>query len=106
MFVLGYDGMQRRIADYSPARGWEGLNTMATVGSGVIALAVLVFLVNVAVSLTFRREAGAGPWGGHSLEWATSSPPPPHNFDALPPIRSAQPVLDARERAAAVGVVT
>jgi cytochrome c oxidase subunit 1 len=58
---------------------------------------VLVFLINLVVSLRGRVHAGPDPWRAHTLEWATSSPPPPHNFGALPPIRSYAPLLDARE---------
>jgi cytochrome c oxidase subunit 1 len=64
----------------------------------VIALSLVVFALNVVVSLRRRREAGPDPWGGHTLEWATSSPPAPGNFDRpLPPIRSHAPLLDLRE---------
>jgi cytochrome c oxidase subunit 1 len=97
MFILGAEGMTRRIARYPAGTGWQGLNQLETAGSYVIALSVLVFLVNVAISLRRRREAGPDPWQGHTLEWAASSPPPHHNFDALPPIRSHSPLLDVRE---------
>ena len=96
MFVLGYDGMVRRVADYPSDAGFTGMNELATAGSGVIAASMLVFLANVAVSLRWRRAAGDDPWEGHSLEWATTSPPPPGNFDRLPPIRSSTPALDLR----------
>ncbi len=56
-----------------------------------------MFLLNLVVSLRRRRVAGADPWDGPSLEWATTSPPPAHNFDALPPIRSYAPMMDVRE---------
>jgi cytochrome c oxidase subunit I len=103
-FLLGYDGMPRRIADYSPAEGWTTLNRLSTLGSYVVALSVLVFLVNVAVSWLAQRPAGPDPWEAQTLEWATTSPPPRHNFDTpLPPVRSAEPVLDMRESLAAVG---
>jgi cytochrome c oxidase subunit 1 len=98
MFFLGYEGMPRRIADYFPSNGWEGLNTVATVGAGIIALSILVFLVNAAVSLVAGRRAGPDPWEAHTLEWVTSSPPPRFNFDSpLPPVRSPEPLLDLRE---------
>jgi cytochrome c oxidase subunit 1 len=95
MFVLGEEGMRRRIADY-PAR-WETLNQVASAGAYVIALAMLVFFVNVFVSLRRRVPAPPDPWGGHTLEWWTDSPPPRANFASLPPIRSHAPLLDLRE---------
>jgi cytochrome c oxidase subunit 1 len=95
--ILGYDGMRRRIANYPASNGWQTLNAISTVGSFVIAASVLVFLINLAVSRRAARPAGPDPWGGHTLEWATSSPPPRHNFATLPPIHSYAPLLDARE---------
>ncbi len=100
MFVLGLDGMDRRVSRYSQHPGWAFLNRLETAGAGVIALAVAVFLLNVLVSLRRRELAGDDPWSGHTLEWATSSPPPPLNFERpLPPIRSYAPLLDLREEA-------
>jgi cytochrome c oxidase subunit I len=100
-FALGYDGMPRRIADYSPAEDWTTLNRLSTAGSYVVALSVLVFLANVAVSWLAQRPAGRDPWEAQTLEWATASPPPRHNFDApLPPVRSAEPLMDVREAVA------
>jgi cytochrome c oxidase subunit 1 len=97
MFILGAQGMPRRIARYPASTGWQALNVLETVGSVVIALSVLVFIVNVVVSLRRRRVAGDDPWGAQTLEWATSSPPPRYNFASLPPIRSYAPLLDLRE---------
>ena len=97
MHILGLRGMPRRIADYAPDRGWSFLNLVATVGAFVIAVSITVFLVNVFVTLRKPRTVSADPWLGNTLEWATSSPPPPHNFDALPKIRSNRPVFDARQ---------
>jgi cytochrome c oxidase subunit I len=97
MFFLGQEGMTRRIATYPASTGWGTLNTIETAGSFVIGLGVLVFLWNVVVSRRTSLAAGPDPWGGHTLEWATSSPPPPENFDApLPPIRTHAPLLDLR----------
>jgi cytochrome c oxidase subunit I len=100
MFFLGQDGMPRRISRYPTHPGWGTLNLIESIGSGIIALGVLVFIVNVWVSLRRPEPAGDDPWLGHTLEWTTPSPPPPHNFVApLPPIRSYAPLLDLREEA-------
>jgi cytochrome c oxidase subunit 1 len=97
MFFLGYDGMPRRVANYPASSGWEGLNVLSTIGSGVIALSLLVFLLAVAVASLRRPDAGPDPWGGQTLEWWAASPPPVHNFDDLPPVRTYAPLLDLRE---------
>jgi cytochrome c oxidase subunit I len=100
MFLLGYDGMPRRVADYASDAGFTDLNRLSTLGSYFIALGVAVFLYNLFVSLRKREPAGDDPWEGHSLEWATSSPPPRYNFRSLPPITSHAPLLDRRIEAA------
>jgi cytochrome c oxidase subunit I len=97
MFLLGYDGMPRRVADYAAAEGWQDGNLLSSTGSYVIAAGMLVFVANVVRSWLRAEPAGADPWEGQTLEWATSSPPPRHNFDGpLPPIRSAEPLMDLR----------
>jgi cytochrome c oxidase subunit I len=96
MHILGLDGMPRRIAVYASTSGWGQLNLLATVGSFIIAASMLPFLWNVFISLRSGKIAGDDPWEGNTLEWATSSPPPPYNFDHLPAIRSERPVFDAR----------
>ena len=106
MHLLGLEGMPRRIANYPASEtGWTMLNVIITVGSVILALGVLVFAWNVIRSVFLRRGAVApdDPWAGYSLEWATSSPPPHHNFTRLPPIRSERPVFDARTAAQAGG---
>ncbi|MHB1836819.1 MAG: cytochrome c oxidase subunit I, partial [Solirubrobacteraceae bacterium] len=100
MFILGREGMPRRIARYPQQPGWQPLNLVSSIGAGIIALGVLIFLVNVLVSLTRRQVAGDDPWEGQTLEWATTSPPPPLNFERpLPPIKSYTPLLDLRHEA-------
>jgi cytochrome c oxidase subunit 1 len=96
-FIAGWAGMPRRVADY-PATGLlEGANMASTIGGFVLTVAVLIFIANVILSLMDRRPSVADPGGGFTLEWATSSPPPPLNFTApLPPITSETPVLDRR----------
>jgi cytochrome c oxidase subunit 1 len=98
MHILGLDGMPRRIADYSPDAGWTMWNLVSTAGAFMIAISVLPFLWNVAATFINGELVGDDPWEGNTLEWATSSPPPPHNFDRLPPIRSERPVFDLRHR--------
>jgi heme/copper-type cytochrome/quinol oxidase subunit 1 len=99
MYTLGLRGMPRRIATYRSDLGWTTPNIVATVGSAILALGILVFVVDVAVSLLRRVPAGGDPWGGYSLEWATSSPPPEHNFERLPQIRSERPAYDVHQAA-------
>jgi len=96
MHLLGLSGMPRRIADYSATAGWNDLNLLATIGGFTIAVSMLPFLWNVFITLRGGEPAGDDPWEGNTLEWATSSPPPPYNFDHLPPIRSERPVFDRR----------
>jgi cytochrome c oxidase subunit 1 len=96
MHQLGLAGMPRRIADYSASAGWSELNLVATIGGFVIAASLLPFFWNVLISLRNGKIAGDDPWGGNTLEWATTSPPPAYNFDHLPEIRSERPVFDAR----------
>ncbi len=96
MHELGLSGMPRRIADYASVSGWNDLNLAATVGGFLIAASMLPFLWNVFISLRSGAIAGDDPWEGNTLEWATSSPPPPYNFDRLPQIRSERPLFDQR----------
>jgi heme/copper-type cytochrome/quinol oxidase subunit 1 len=72
------------------------LNLAATVGGFIIAASMLPLLWNVFISLRSGAIAGDDPWEGNTLEWATSSPPPPYNFDRLPEIRSERPLFDLR----------
>jgi cytochrome c oxidase subunit 1 len=100
--LLGLRGMPRRVSDYQANTGWGALNLLSSVGSAILALSMVVVLVNLWRTWKRGEPAGDDPWGGNSLEWATSSPPPEHNFHSLPPIRSERPVFDARQAAALV----
>lgn len=93
---LGVKGMERRIVDYVPEDGFQTMNEISTVGAMILAVSMLPFFWNVYT--TWRnapKVAVDDPWGyGASLEWATSCPPPRHNFTSLPRIRSERPAFD------------
>jgi cytochrome c oxidase subunit 1 len=93
---LGAEGMPRRYADYLPSDGFTFLNTFSTVGSLVLGASMIPFAWNVYHSYRYGEITTADdPWGfGNSLEWATSSPPPRHNFTFIPRIRSERPAFE------------
>jgi cytochrome c oxidase subunit 1 len=88
--------MPRRYADYLAADGFTALNTLSSIGAFLLGLSTLPFLYNVWKTARHgRRIEVDDPWGfGRSLEWATSCPPPRHNFASLPRIRSESPAFD------------
>ena len=94
---LGAQGMPRRYVDYLPTDGFTFLNTFSTIGSFVLGASFLPFMWNIYRSFRFGEPATSDdPWGhGNSLEWATSSPPPRHNFTSIPRIRSERPAFEA-----------
>ncbi|GAA2139139.1 cytochrome c oxidase subunit I [Streptomyces synnematoformans] len=93
---LGAEGMPRRYADYLAADGFTTLNTISTVGAFLLGISTLPFLYNLWVTAKEGKQVDVDdPWGfGRSLEWATSCPPPRHNFTTLPRIRSESPAFD------------
>ncbi|MDB5703448.1 MAG: cytochrome ubiquinol oxidase subunit [Sphingomonas bacterium] len=97
MHLLGLEGMPRRIYTYDAAMGWGTLNLIASIGSAISAAGGMVFVANAFYSMKHGEPAGADPWGGSTLEWATSSPPPAHNFDFMPVVDSAAPMWSDRE---------
>ncbi|WP_246609615.1 aa3-type cytochrome oxidase subunit I [Nonomuraea rhizosphaerae] len=105
---LGVAGMPRRYADYSAADGFTTLHQISTVGAFLLGASTLPFLYNVwTTSRHARLVTLDDPWGfGNSLEWATSCPPPRHNFTSIPAIRSERPAFDLHYphgRAPAIG---
>nr|WP_231917144.1 cytochrome c oxidase subunit I [Nocardioides scoriae] len=92
---LGVEGMPRRYSDYAASDGFTLLNQISTVGAFLLAFSTLPFLWNVYQSSRGPKISVDDPWGwGRSLEWATSCPPPRHNFVTLPRIRSESPAFD------------
>ena len=96
MHILGLAGMPRRIYTYAEGLGWGPLNLIVTLGSYLFAIGVLLFVVNVFVSLKRGQRAGDNPWDGASLEWSTSSPPPVYNFAVIPTVASRYPLWEGR----------
>ncbi|MEO3805137.1 cytochrome c oxidase subunit I [Nonomuraea sp. B1E8] len=93
---LGVAGMPRRYADYSAVDGFTDLHLISSIGAFILGLSTLPFLYNIwRTARRAPRVTVDDPWGfGNSLEWATSCPPPRHNFTSMPRIRSERPAFD------------
>jgi cytochrome c oxidase subunit I len=96
MHWLGMMGMPRRIYTYPADRGWEFWNVVASLGVLFQAAAILVFLVNVVLAVRRGERAGDDPWDAWTLEWSTTSPPPPYNFETVPVVGSRRPLWDLK----------
>lgn len=94
MHIAGLLGMPRRIYTYPTGMGWDTVNMVTSVGSFVFALGILIFLVNVFVSLKWGARSGPNPWNAATLEWVTPSPPPAYNFAVIPIIASRHPLWE------------
>ena len=103
---LGVVGMPRRYATYLPNDGFTWMNQLSTIGSMILAISFLPFIFNVYVTARNAPKVAVNdPWGyGRSLEWATSCPPPRHNFTSIPRIRSESPAFDLNHPEAGVPV--
>lgn len=100
MFGLGMKGMARWTTTYPASSGFGPLSLISSIGAGIIGLAILSFIYNIYVSWRQRKPVPPDPWGGCSLEWVTSCPPPLFNYGLqypVPQIRSFTPALDLRE---------
>ncbi|RUW46339.1 cytochrome c oxidase subunit I [Mesorhizobium sp. M8A.F.Ca.ET.181.01.1.1] len=94
MHILGLQGMPRRIYTYQPEMPWSGLNLFISLSAVILALGFLLFFVDAIRSARSGSLAPANPWGARTLEWATSSPPPPYNFARLPVVDRLDPLSD------------
>ena len=97
---LGLEGMPRRIYEYADTGNLHVLNLISTIGAFILATGVLVTVFNVLRSLKRGAIAGPDPWKANTLEWFTTSPPPPNNFDVVPRVRSVEPMKDIRRAVA------
>ncbi len=84
MFVLGWQGMPRRYYDYLPK--YHTGHLISTIGSWILATGIILMLYNLLRSMRHGEKAGNNPWGGTTLEWQTSSPPPTENFEQVPEV--------------------
>jgi cytochrome c oxidase subunit I len=94
--AAGLSGMPRRIYEYEDGAGWFGYNLVSTIGAFILAIGVLLTVINVVWSSKKGAIAGPDPWKANTLEWYTTSPPPEHNFDVIPRVRSVEPMKDLR----------
>ncbi|TMG51420.1 MAG: cytochrome c oxidase subunit I [Chloroflexi bacterium] len=93
---LGAVGMPRRVFTYAASTGWGPLNLVSTIGAAILAVAMVIFAVNLVRSLRSGEVAGDDPWDAFTLEWATSSPPPPENFPVTPAVSGRRPLWDRK----------
>jgi cytochrome c oxidase subunit 1 len=94
----GLSGMPRRIYEYNDTGSLHLYNLISTIGAFIIATGVALTIFNVVRSLKVGVPAGPDPWKANTLEWYTTSPPPEHNFDTIPRVRSVEPMKDIRRQ--------
>jgi cytochrome c oxidase subunit 1/cytochrome c oxidase subunit I+III len=98
MHIVGIMGMPRRNYTYPSGLGWGLLNLIESIGGYILAIGLLLIVINLAVSLRKGEPAGNDPFEGDTLEWSTSSPPPPYNYAVIPTVRSPYPMWDKEDR--------
>jgi cytochrome c oxidase subunit I+III len=98
MHIVGILGMPRRNYTYSPGMGWTLLNFIESIGSYLLAVGLVMIVANLFVSFFRGPEAGNDPWEGDTLEWSTTSPPPPYNYPVIPTVTSPYPLWDKDDR--------
>jgi cytochrome c oxidase subunit I len=97
MHILGLMGMPRRVYTYLPEMGWGNLNLLSSLGAFMLFISFAVLLVNALRSAARGEIASDNPWDAGTLEWATASPPPPHNFSRIPFVTHREPLWDNRD---------
>jgi cytochrome c oxidase subunit 1 len=97
-YLLGLLGMTQGVSTYSTGGLWEAYNMVSSIGSLVMAVGMLAFVLNVVQTARSGRRAVNDPWLADTLEWYATSPPPPWNFEQIPYIISARPLRDLRRR--------
>jgi heme/copper-type cytochrome/quinol oxidase subunit 1 len=97
MFLAGIEGQPVDIYEYFDTGSLDTYNLISFIGSLILIAGIKVSLANFYVSVRGGARAGHDPWRGETLEWLTLSPPPPHNFDVVPDVRSAEPMRDIRD---------
>jgi cytochrome c oxidase subunit I+III len=102
-FVLALQGMPRRVYTYLAETGWGTWSLVSSGGAVLLTAGLLVFVANVIRSLRRGERAGADPWGGETLEWATPSPPPNYNFAGIPVVEGRSALWAAGDRLAVAG---
>jgi cytochrome c oxidase subunit 1/cytochrome c oxidase subunit I+III len=96
MHITGLLGMPRRVYTYPAHIGWDVPNLVSTIGAFILAVGILLFFVNVFISKRSGVRAGRNPWDAPTLEWSTTSPPPPYNFAVIPSVASRHPLWEQR----------
>ena len=96
MHITGLLGMPRRVYTYSADMGWSTLNLISSIGAFVLAIGLLITLFNIMKSRRVGKLAGPNPWDADTLEWSTTSPPPPYNFLVIPTVASRSPLWEDR----------
>jgi len=95
--IAGLEGMPVDVYKFYGDTGLSLLNLLATLGALLLTLGIFLTMANAAASLRGGVAVGPDPWGGSTLEWFAPSPPPMHNFDLVPDVRSGEPLADIRE---------
>ena len=96
MHISGMLGMPRRIFTYPVDRGWEIWNRVSTIGALIQVPSFAIFVINLVWSYLYGKPAGQDPWNAWTLEWSTTSPPPPYNFEEIPIVQSRRPLWDLK----------